>query len=208
MKNPSPADMTALATEVLESAATLGLKLGTAESCTGGMIGAALTAIPGSSKTMRGGIIAYDNAVKTNVLTVPHGMIQKYGAVSKFVAGSMAKNVLDVLKADLAVSVTGVAGPDGGSKEKPVGTVWIGVAFRDDDAPNGVNVQSRLHGFKKMDRGGVRTATTYEALYAMKKVLDVMLAEKANPSVVSEQSLDEPTLEDLIEGGLVADPDA
>ncbi|WP_371397767.1 CinA family protein [Fretibacter rubidus] len=172
MKNPTLADIFKLAAEVLDKAKAQELKLATAESCTGGLIGAAITSIPGSSSNFRGGIIAYDNLVKTNVLSVPHGMIQKYGAVSKFVAGSMAKNVLDVVKADMAVSVTGVAGPSGGSKEKPVGTVWIGLAFRDDNAPNGVNVTSRLMNFKGMDRNKVRDATCYEALYTIKKALD------------------------------------
>ena len=122
--------------------------------------------------------MAYDNLVKSNVLGVPHGMIQKYGAVSKFVAGSMAKNVLDVVKADLAVSVTGIAGPDGGSKEKPVGTVWIGIAFRDAKAPNGINVQSRLLNFKGLERNKVRDAACYEALYSLKKVLDAGAVNK------------------------------
>ena len=182
MKNPTLADIFALAAEVIEKSTAQDLKLATAESCTGGLIGAAITAIPGSSACFRGGIIAYDNLVKTNVLGVPHGMIQKYGAVSKFVAGSMAKNVLDVVKADMAVSVTGIAGPGGGSKEKPVGIVWIGLAFRDDTAPNGINVASRLLNFKGMDRNKVRDAACYEALYTLKKELD---AKTSTPKIDS-----------------------
>lgn len=186
MKNPSLADIFALSAEVLEKAKQQNLKIATAESCTGGLVGAAITSIAGSSECFRGSIVAYDNLVKINVLNIPHGMVQKYGAVSKFVAGSMAKNVLDVVKADLSVSITGIAGPDGGSKEKPVGTVWIGIAYRDENAPNGIMVNSRQMYFKGMNRNKVRDAACFEALYSLKKVLDTSAIPESEPKSQSK----------------------
>ena len=103
-----------------------GKTLVTAESCTGGGIGAALTAVPGSSEVYKGGIICYTNWVKENILLVPGIMLEKYGAVSKPVAEAMARGVRNVLNADVAVSVTGLAGPGGDSFGNPVGTVFIG----------------------------------------------------------------------------------
>ena len=102
------------------------ISIATAESCTGGLVGAAITSIPGSSTPFKGGIIAYDNEIKNKQLNVPLGMIHKYGAVSREVACAMASGAITALDVDMAVSVTGIAGPGGGSEGKPVGTVWIG----------------------------------------------------------------------------------
>jgi len=104
------------------------LKLAVAESCTGGNIAKAITAMPGASKYFLGGIVAYDNEVKCKVLGVNPHDIQAYGGVSEQVAMQMAAGVLNLTGADYAISTTGVAGPEGGTKEKPVGTVWIAVA--------------------------------------------------------------------------------
>jgi len=109
------------------------ITIATAESCTGGLIGAAITAIPGSSTPFKGGIIAYDNKIKHKLLNVPPGMMHKYGAVSREVACRMAKGAIEVLNVDMAVSVTGIAGPGGGSEDKPVGTVWMGLAIKKGD---------------------------------------------------------------------------
>jgi len=98
----------------------------TAESCTGGGIGAALTAIPGSSANYKGGIICYTNWVKENILGISPELLSREGAVSSAVAEAMAKNARSVLSADIAVSVTGLAGPGGDAFGKPVGTVYIG----------------------------------------------------------------------------------
>jgi len=116
--------MTTLCCKVLE--ALKGKTLVTAESCTGGGIGSALTAIPGSSEVYRGGIISYCNWVKEHILGVDGAVLDTLGAVSAPVAESMAKGVRRVLDADVAVSVTGLAGPGGDEFGHPVGTVFIG----------------------------------------------------------------------------------
>ena len=105
-----------------------GLTCATAESCTGGGIGSAITSVPGSSEVYAGGVVSYSNAVKHNVLGVSQESLDRHGAVSSEVAGEMAEGARRLLKADLAVSVTGIAGPGGGSAEKPVGLVWFGVS--------------------------------------------------------------------------------
>lgn len=105
-----------------------GMTCATAESCTGGGIGSAITAVPGSSAVYLGGVISYANAVKAGVLGVPEATLASVGAVSAETAAAMAAGVRALLKADLAVSVTGIAGPDGGTPEKPVGLVWFGLA--------------------------------------------------------------------------------
>ena len=102
--------------------------LAVAESCTGGLIGHLLTSIPGSSEYFRGGIIAYSNEAKTDILGLQEGMIRRCGAVSADTAKEMAISVARVLKADVGLSVTGVAGPGGGTEEKPVGLVYMGIA--------------------------------------------------------------------------------
>lgn len=105
-----------------------GKTLATAESCTGGGIGAALTAVPGASKVYVGGVISYTNDVKNRVLGVDQEVLDKYGAVSAPVAGAMASGVRKLMQADVAVSVTGLAGPGGDTFGNPVGTVCIGYA--------------------------------------------------------------------------------
>jgi nicotinamide-nucleotide amidase len=117
-----------LAAVVLEAARERGLTLGTAESCTGGLVGGRLTDIPGSSAVYRGGVVAYANQLKTDLLGVSPDTIAANGAVSEPVALALARGAVTRLGVDLAVSVTGIAGPDGGTEEKPVGTVWFGVA--------------------------------------------------------------------------------
>jgi len=106
-------------------------KLVTAESCTGGMIAAACTAVAGSSDWFERGFVTYSNEAKTELLGVPPALIQTHGAVSEEVAQAMAEGALRYSHADLAVAVTGIAGPTGGTPGKPVGTVWLAVALRD-----------------------------------------------------------------------------
>jgi len=118
----------ALAARVVEVYAAKDLKLATAESCTGGLIGAALTDISGSSAVFERGFLTYSNEAKEEMLGVDPALLDAYGAVSGEVAVEMAAGALLWSEADVAVSVTGIAGPTGGTSEKPVGTVWFGVA--------------------------------------------------------------------------------
>jgi nicotinamide-nucleotide amidase len=108
-----------------------GWMVATAESCTGGLIAAGLTAIPGSSDVYDRGFVTYSNEAKTALLGVPESVIQTQGAVSAAVAVAMAEGALRRSRAAVAVSVTGIAGPSGGSADKPVGLVWFGCARRD-----------------------------------------------------------------------------
>lgn len=104
------------------------LTIGTAESCTGGAIASEITSISGSSNYFKGSIVAYHNSIKENILNVSKSDLDTYGAVSKQVAESMAKGVAELLKTDISIAVTGIAGQGGGTSEKPVGTVWIAVS--------------------------------------------------------------------------------
>ncbi len=113
---------------VIGRARDAGCRITTAESCTGGMIAAALTDIAGASAVFGHGFVSYANDAKTTMLGVPPALIARDGAVSEAVARAMAEGALARAEADLAVAVTGIAGPEGGSAEKPVGTVWFGLA--------------------------------------------------------------------------------
>jgi nicotinamide-nucleotide amidase len=116
---------TDLAAVIIELLGRDSRRLAVAESCTGGMMGQRITAVPGSSAVFIGGIVAYSNDVKTSALRVPEGLLEEHGAVSEQVARAMAAGVADRLGAEASIAVTGVAGPAGGSPEKPVGTVWL-----------------------------------------------------------------------------------
>ncbi len=133
-----------------------GLMMATAESCTGGLIAGACTEVSGSSEWFERGFVTYSNAAKHELLGVPADVIKRHGAVSEPVARAMAAGALAHACAQLAVAVTGVAGPTGGSAEKPVGTVWFGWA-----TPEGVSAEhQRFDG----DRTAVRQATVRHAL--------------------------------------------
>ena len=103
------------------------IKISFAESCTGGMISKSITSISGSSKTFQLGLITYSNYSKINILNVPKKIIKKYGAVSEKVCFAMVKNISKISKSNMSVSITGIAGPSGGTKKKPVGLVFIGI---------------------------------------------------------------------------------
>ena len=117
-----------LAAVVLERARRAGVSLGAAESCTGGLVGGRITEVPGSSEVFVGGVVCYADRLKTELLDVPGSLISQHGAVSEEVARAMAEGARVRLGADLTVAVTGIAGPAGGTEEKPVGTVWFAVA--------------------------------------------------------------------------------
>jgi nicotinamide-nucleotide amidase len=140
------------------------LTLSTAESCTGGAIAGMITGHPGSSGHFRGSVVAYDNEVKNILLGVPEELFVQHGAVSKQVVEAMAKNVRLALKTDYSIATSGVAGPGGGTEEKPVGTIWIAVA-----GPDGV--RSRLLSSGK-DRKRNITFTVYQALNMLRLQLD------------------------------------
>ncbi|MEO8620610.1 MAG: competence/damage-inducible protein A [bacterium] len=152
-----------LAEVVLDLCRTRGLHIGVAESCTGGMLGARLTAIAGSSDVVRGGVIAYDNDVKQSVLGVAEALLIEHGAVSEPVVRAMASGVRAVIDVDVALAITGIAGPGGGSEEKPVGTVWIALDYRGD-------VQSRRF-VMVGDRAEVRHRSAQAALEMLRRKL-------------------------------------
>jgi nicotinamide-nucleotide amidase len=148
-----------LAQAIIDKAGAEGMTVATAESCTGGMIVAALTDVPGSSAVVDRGFITYSNEAKAEMLGVSTALINQHGAVSAPVARAMAKGAIANSRADIAVSVTGIAGPTGGTDRKPVGLVWFGVASRD-----GVTrVERRV--FAEGSRDFVRTKATETALH-------------------------------------------
>ncbi len=157
-------DAQRLAAEVVEAATRRGIRLGTAESLTGGMICSALTSVPGSSSVVRGGIASYSSAVKANVLHVDEHVLLTEGAVNEETARMMAAGAIEALDADLVVSVTGIAGPTGAEPGKPVGTVCFGVATRND-------VRSFTRNFNG-DRESVRLQTLSCALETLASSLE------------------------------------
>ena len=123
-------DVLALATAVLDACRRRGLMIATAESCTGGLVAAALTEIAGSSDVVDRGFVTYSNAAKQQVLRVPADILRNHGAVSRETAEAMARGAVAASAADIAVAITGIAGPGGGSDGKPVGLVHFAVAAR------------------------------------------------------------------------------
>jgi nicotinamide-nucleotide amidase len=156
-------DVHDLAVAVLEACTRRGIMLATAESCTGGMIAAALTDIAGSSSVVDRGFVTYSNAAKIDMLGVSPATLDAFGAVSAQTAGEMAAGALARSQAGLAVAVTGIAGPGGGSVDKPVGLVWFGLAVEGRE----VVVESRV--FEDRGRAFIRTETV---VHALRMVLD------------------------------------
>src|SRR3954451_5519746 len=155
------ADLAAL---VLERARAGGIRLAVAESCTGGLLGARLTEIPGSSDVFVGGVIAYDNVVKVNALGVGQALLDQHGAVSEPVARAMALGAAERFGVDATLAVTGIAGPGGGTEQKPVGTVWIACALKGD-------VQARHVRFAG-SRHEVRARAAQAALHLLFRLLE------------------------------------
>ena len=151
----------ALVFELADRLRARGWRLACAESCTGGMIAAACTELAGSSDWFERGVVSYSNAAKTDMLGVPAALLATHGAVSEAVARAMVEGMQRASDSDLAVSVTGIAGPSGGSPAKPVGTVWFGFAVR--DAAGRVRASTEQRRFDG-DRAQVRAATVAHAL--------------------------------------------
>ncbi len=152
-----PNDIATLAAETVEALTAAGLTVATAESCTGGLIAGALTAISGSSEIVYGGFVTYANEAKISQIGVPFALLKQHGAVSKEVAVAMAEGALGTAGTHIAIAVTGIAGPDGGSADKPVGLVHFALAS-DDETRHVKKV------FAKLDRDGVRHAAVVQAL--------------------------------------------
>lgn len=155
------AETMALATNVLNACRAKGWRLATAESCTGGLVAAALTAIADSSDVIDRGFVIYSNTSKMELLGVPETALAAFGAVSAEVAQAMAIGAVARTGVGLAVSVTGIAGPGGGTAEKPVGLVYLGVATKGD-------ARSERHVFPG-DRDAIRRAATIRALEMLKE---------------------------------------
>ncbi len=140
------------------------LKISFAESCTGGMLATAITSISGASKIFNLGLITYSNDTKINILRVNKKIIQKYGAVSPECCEAMVKNLSKISKADVNVSITGIAGPKGGTKTKPVGLVYIGVK-----KSNKLIITKNI--FKQKKRNDIQKATVKRALYLVNSLI-------------------------------------
>jgi nicotinamide-nucleotide amidase len=160
------------AKELLDKARAKALRLATAESCTGGLVAAALTEIAGASDVFDRGFVAYSNAAKCDMLGVADALLKAHGAVSAEVARAMALGAIEHALADVAVAVTGVAGPGGGSLEKPVGLVHFACARRD----GGVDHVERRYGPRS--RGEIRAASVMQALDMM---VDAVVAAQRRP---------------------------
>lgn len=141
------------------------LTIATAESCTGGLIGHMITSIPGSSAYFMGGIISYSNQAKCDLLGVSADTLKKYGAVSGETAREMAWGIRERFGTDIGISVTGIAGPDGGTKEKPVGTVFMGFVF---DKKEPVSIRYLFKGTREK----IKQKTAETALENIRRYLD------------------------------------
>ena len=133
------------------------IKISIAESCTGGMLSSIITSASGSSKVFNLGIVAYSNKAKTQLLKVPKKIIKKYGSVSEQVCRSMAKNISEIGNSKMSVSITGIAGPSGGSKKKPVGLVYVGLK-------KGNKIVIYKYLFKNKGRSYIQKATVNKCL--------------------------------------------
>ena len=133
------------------------LKIALAESCTGGMLSSAITSVSGSSKVFTLGLVAYSNQSKTKVLKVPKNIIRKYGSVSEQVCLTMVKNLNKISKTNISISITGIAGPSGGTKIKPVGLVYVGIK-------KGNRTEVKKYLFKNKGRSYIQRAAVNKSL--------------------------------------------
>jgi nicotinamide-nucleotide amidase len=143
------------------------LKISTAESCTGGLLGDIITRVPGSSCYYKGGIIAYDENIKINILGVKKETIEKYSVYSEEVAKEMAENVRKIFGSDIGIGTTGIAGPKGGTKEKPVGTVYMAISYKDKNFL-----------FKNLFKGEREEIKLRASYFVLNKLLEILKGEK------------------------------
>lgn len=160
-----PPDIRDLARKLIDTCGKQKKKIAVAESCTGGLVAGALTEIPGSSAVFERGFVTYSNEAKAELLVIPMPLIESKGAVSAEVAERMAQGAIEHSLADIAVSVTGIAGPDGGTPEKPVGLVYLGLATRGGAV---FHYQCNFRG----SRDEVRIQTVREALRLLLSIAD------------------------------------
>ena len=146
-----------LAQKIMKKLTRKGLKLSFAESCTGGLLASSITSVSGSSKVFTLGFVTYSNQAKIKILRVPKRIILKYGAVSKETCLSMVKNLSKISMTNISMSITGVAGPKGGTKEKPIGLVFIGIK-------KGNKTLIKKYLFKNKKRNSIQKATVNKAL--------------------------------------------
>jgi len=155
------------ATAVLDACRARGLKIATAESCTGGLVAGALTEIAGSSDVVDRGFITYSNAAKQQMLGVPADTLRDHGAVSQQTAEAMARGALSKAKADIVIAITGIAGPGGGTADKPVGLVHFAAAAR-----SGALTHKEMR-YGDLGRGLVREKSVLQALAMLKEMVEV-----------------------------------
>ena len=153
-----------LANKLVKNLILKKLKISFAESCTGGMLSSTITSISGSSKVFNLGLITYSNKVKIDILKVPKEIISKYGAVSSECCLSMVKSLSKISKADISVSITGIAGPSGGTKLKPVGLVYIGIK-------KGNKIIIKKNIFKSKNRISIQKAAVNTSLKIINKII-------------------------------------
>ena len=156
--------MTKLSQKIVKSLNKKKLKISFAESCTGGLLSSLITSISGSSKVFNLGFVTYSNKSKTNILKVPKKIIAKHGAVSKECCISMVKNLSKISKANISVSITGIAGPNGGTRLKPVGLVFIGIK-----KGNKISINRNI--FKSKNRISIQKATVVTSLNMINKII-------------------------------------
>ncbi|MGE7204460.1 CinA family protein [Sphingomonas sp. NPDC019816] len=156
-----PPELVAMADRVITANRAIGRRVALAESCTGGLVSAALTEIPGASDVVEAGFVTYSNQAKISLLKVSPDVIETFGAVSVATAWAMARGALLASEADIAVAITGVAGPGGGTVKKPVGTVVFAQALREGDPED---IKAKRHEFGDIGRGGIRLQAALLAL--------------------------------------------
>tara|TARA_B110000971_G_scaffold218438_1_gene257195 strand:+ start:574 stop:1044 length:471 start_codon:yes stop_codon:yes gene_type:complete len=156
--------MRKLANKVVQKLIKKKLKISFAESCTGGLLSSSITAISGSSKVFNLGLITYSNKAKINILKVPKKIIKEYGAVSKECCFSMVKNLSKISKTNISVSITGIAGPNGGTKLKPIGLVFIGIK-------KGNKIITKKNLFKNKNRISIQKVAASTALNIVDKII-------------------------------------